>query len=223
MTKPVKLVVFGAGEMAELATFYFNSDTQYEVVGYTLDDDYVSQAASSEAPTVPFSRIEDYFPPSEFCLFIALGYSRLNSVRKEKFLQAKEKGYSLPSYISPRANILNDGNIGENCFVLEDNTVQPFVSIGDNVTLWSGNHIGHHSTIGDHTFIASHVVISGGVSIGESCFLGVNSTIRDRLQIGDRCVIGAGAILLQDAEAEGLYAGSKTERSAVPTTKLRRI
>ena len=101
-------------------------------------------------------------------MFVALSYAKLNAVRKEKYLAAKALGYRLASYVSPRATVLNDGRIGDNCFILEDNTIQPFVTIGNNVTLWSGNHIGHHSTIRDHCFIASHVVVSGGVEIGES-------------------------------------------------------
>jgi sugar O-acyltransferase (sialic acid O-acetyltransferase NeuD family) len=132
-------------------------------------------------------------------------------------------GYKLASYISSRATVLNEGRIGENCFIFEDNTIQPFVTIGNNVTLWSGNHIGHHSVIHDHTFIASHAVISGGVEIGEQCFVGVNVTLRDHIKIGDRCVVGAGALLLADAAPEGVYSGTATERSKVPSTRLRGV
>jgi sugar O-acyltransferase (sialic acid O-acetyltransferase NeuD family) len=132
-------------------------------------------------------------------------------------------GYRLASFISPRATVLNEGRIGDNCFIFEDNTIQPFVTIGSNVTLWSGNHIGHHSTIKDHCFIASHVVVSGGVEIGECTFIGVNATLRDHIKIGERCVIGAGALLLADAEPEGVYIGPATERSKVPSSRLRKI
>lgn len=72
--------------------------------------------------------------------------------------------------------------MGDNCFVFENQTIQPFVKIGNDVIIWSGNHIGHHSMIGDHCFISSHVVISGNVKIEPYCFLGVNSSIRDVLQ-----------------------------------------
>ena len=144
---------------------------------------------------------------------MALSYSKLNGIRKEKYLAAKELGYRLASFISPQATVLNEGRIGDNCFIFENNTIQPFATIGNNVTLWSGNHIGHHSTIRDHTFISSHVVISGGVEIGEQCFIGVNATLRDHIKVGDRCVIGAGALLLADAEPEGVYVGTGTERS----------
>jgi hypothetical protein len=81
---------------------------------------------------------------------VALSYSKLNAVRKDKYLAVKALGYALASFISSRATVLNEGRIGENCFLFEDNTIQPFVTIGKNVTLWSGNHIGHHSVIDDH-------------------------------------------------------------------------
>ena len=66
-------------------------------------------------------------------------------------------------------------------------------------------------------------VISAGVVIGEQCFIGVNATLRDRIEVGDQCVIGAGALLLKDAEAGGVYIGKATERSKLPSSKLRGI
>jgi sugar O-acyltransferase (sialic acid O-acetyltransferase NeuD family) len=221
MNKP--LVVFGAGDLAQLAHYYFTRDSDRTIACFTLDSAYIKESSLFGLPVVPFEGLAKSHPPEGFDLFAALSYSKLNAVRKEKFLAAKAMGYRLPSYISSRATVLNDGRIGENCFILEDNTIQPFVSIGDNVTLWSGNHIGHHSRIHDHAFIASHVVVSGGCEIGESCFIGVNATLRDHIKIGERCVIGAGAIIMADTEPEGLYIGPPSPRSPVPSTKLRKI
>lgn len=221
MKKP--LVIFGVGDIAQLAHFYFSTDSEYEVVAFTVDFAYLMETTFCGLPVVAFEDISRQYAPDPYELFIALSYSKLNAVRKEKYLAAKAMGYRLASFISSSATVLNDGHIGENCFIFEDNTIQPFVTIGNNVTLWSGNHIGHHSTIKDHCFIASHVVVSGGVEIGEQCFIGVNATLRDHIKIGEKCVIGAGALLLADAEPEGIYIGAATERSKVPSTKLRRI
>jgi sugar O-acyltransferase (sialic acid O-acetyltransferase NeuD family) len=171
----------------------------------------------------PFDNLPNAYDIDKYELFIALSYSKINALRKEKYISAKQMGYKIASFISSRASVLNGGEIGENCFILEDNTIQPFSRIGNNVTLWSGNHIGHHSVIMDHCFISSHVVISGGVEIGEQCFIGVNATLRDHIKIGARCVIGAGALLLEDAEPEGVYLGRSTERSRVPSSRLRKI
>lgn len=221
MKKP--LIIFGSGDIAQLAHYYFTNDSDYEVVAFTVDAAYFKEPEFCGLPVVPFEEVTSAYPPASFDFFVALSYSKLNAVRREKYFAAKELGYKLTSFISSRASVLNDGRIGENCFIFEDNTIQPFVTIGNNVTLWSGNHIGHHSVIHDHTFVASHVVVSGGVEIGEQCFIGVNATLRDHIKVGDRCVIGAGTLLLSDAEPEGVYMGTATERAKIPSTRLRGI
>ncbi len=217
------LVIFGAGDIAQLAHFYFSADSDYEVVAFTVDAAYLTSSEFCGLPVVPFDNLASRYTPDTHALFVALSYSKLNEKRREKYLAAKAAGYRLASYISSHATILNEGRIGDNCFILEDNTIQPFVTIGNDVTLWSGNHIGHHSTIHDHCFIASHVVISGGVEVGESCFIGVNATLRDHIKVGPKCVIGAGALLLADAKPEGVYIGQATGRAIVPSSRLRKI
>lgn len=221
MIKP--LIIFGASHMAELAQYYFTNDAKREVAAFAVDGDYIKEDTFGRLPVVPFEEITEKFGSNTHDLFIALGYSKINKIRKDRFDTAKSMGYDLPSYISSKATVLNDRKIGENCFILEDNTIQPFVTIGDNVTLWSGNHIGHHSTIEDHVFIASHVVVSGNCKIEESCFIGVNATLRDGITIGSRCVLGAGTLILSDCEPQGVYIGKATERSRVPSTRLRNI
>ncbi|MZR30633.1 acetyltransferase [Sneathiella litorea] len=218
-----KLIIFGNSEIAELAKYYFEKDTEYEIAGFCVDPEFLKGDTFCDKPIVSFDEVQSKFSPEDHSFFVALSYTKLNTLRREKFESAKALGYQFASYISPYATVLNNGKIGENCFILEDNTIQPFVSIGDNVTLWSGNHIGHHSTIKSHCFISSHVVISGGVTIDEQCFVGVNSTLRDGITIGEKSVIGAGAIILGNVESSGVYIAGKTERSRLPSNKLRGI
>lgn len=218
-----KLVIFGTGEIGELAWHYFTTDSEHDVVGFTVDRGFLTNSSFCGLPIVPFEDVTEKFAPADHAFFVALSYSRLNALRRDKYLAAKAHGYTIASYVSSRATVLTNKPIGENCFILEDNTVQPFSSIGNNVTLWSGNHIGHHSTIHDHCFLASHIVVSGGVEIGESCFIGVNATLRDHVKVGARCVVGAGALLLSDAAPDGVYLGPETERSRVPSNRLRKI
>ena len=218
-----KIIIFGNTDEAQLAHYYFTTDSPYEVAGFTVEPDFFTDSTFLGLPVVSFEEIRETFHPKEYEIFTAIGYSKLNSLRKRIYEKCKALGYSLPSYISSKASILNEGLIGDNCFILEENTVQPYAKIGNNVTLWSGNHIGHHTTIGNHTFIASHAVISGRVNVGEQCFIGVNATIRDHIQVADKCVIGAGAIILKDADADGVYIGNQTDRSKVPSSRLREI
>lgn len=192
-----KLIIYGTGAVAELADFYFRNDTGYEVIAFTNARDFIRQERFCDKPLVPFEEVADRYPPVEFDIFIAVGYRKTNQIRQERYLEAKQKGYACATYISSRATYFG-ASVGDNCFILENNVIQPFVRVGNNVTLWSGNHIGHHSVIKDHCFISSHVVVSGFCSIGENCFLGVNSTLRDNITLGQFVVVGSGAIVMKD-------------------------
>ena len=218
-----KVVIFGLGELAEITFYFFTHESNYEVEAFTVDKEFLIKPEFMGLPVVPFEEVEDIFPPNKYMMFIAIGYNRVNNIRKEKFYKAKNKGYKLVTYIHSSSTIAKNVEIGENCFIFEDNTIQPFVKIGDNCIIWSGNHIGHHSMIEPHCFITSHVVISGGCKIGEGTFLGVNATLRDHISIGKQNVIGAGAIILKDTNDFEVYPSYPTRVSKVPSYKLRRI
>ena len=218
-----KLLIFGKGEFAELAHFYFCRENRYEVAGFILDREFLKENTFLGLPILPFEEIHRSHPPETSDVFVALGYSKINFTRKLKFEETKSKGYQCASFIHPRTTYLSGEQFGENTFIFEDNTIQPFVRIGKNVVIWSGNHLGHHCSIQDHVFITSHVVVSGGTVVGEQCFLGVNSTLRDHITVGERCVLGAGTLLLSDAAPDGVYLGQATERSRVPSHRLPRI
>ncbi len=211
MTKIKKpLVIFGSAEMAKLAQYYFDIDSNYKVVAFTVDDEFASEKTFNGLPLVPFRDLIYKFPPINFELHVALSYTRLNKLREEKYNQAKAFGYRLASYISTKSVVWQDLSYGDNCFILENQTIQPEVSIGNNVMVWSGNHIGHGSEIGDHTYISSHVVISGHCKIGQRNFIGVNSTLKDFLVIGDDCFIAMGALVTKNMQSGAVATGSSS-------------
>ena len=218
-----ELVIVGAGSYADLAQYYFESSGQYRVLAFSVTDEYLASDTYKEKPLVSLSNIKDLYPPSRCEIFVAIGYKKLNKERERLFNEVKNHGYECPSYISPQATVLSNENIGENCLILEDNTIQPFSTIGDNVVMWSGNHLGHHSVVENSVFISSHVVVSGNCRISERCFLGVNSTIRDGVVIGHDSMIGAGSLILKNVEPYGVYSGVEAVRSKVPSTRLRGI
>ena len=218
-----EIIIFGTGQIAELAQFYFEHDSEYKVKAFVVDGAYKKEDNFHGKPVLALEEAGAAFPPSDFGAFVALSYSKLNALRADKADALKKAGYTLASYVSSRACIFPGTTPGPNAFILEDNTIQPYVRIGANVTLWSGNHIGHHSVIEDNVFIASHVVVSGNCRIGERSFIGVNATLRDGIRIGARCVIGMGAAIQADCEDESVYPGQKTEAASVKSSRLRSI
>ena len=201
MTKTAKLIILGASAIAEVAYEYFTHDSPFDVVSFVVDREYMTSDHLLGLPVTPLDEVDERYPASGHRFFVATNYAARNALRKRMYGEMKAKGYAAASYVSSRAFVWPNCQIGEHCFLLEDNTLQPFSRIGVNVVLWSGNHIGHHSTIGDHTFVSSHVVVSGCCRIGASGFLGVNATIANNVTVGDDCIVGAGALVLGDVPA----------------------
>jgi sugar O-acyltransferase (sialic acid O-acetyltransferase NeuD family) len=204
-----KVVIFGTGSFAEVARFLLDRDSEHEVVAFTVHENHLGQRELMDLPVIPFEGLEREFPPDDFAMLVAVGYKDVNRLRAAIYDEAKVKGYELISYVSSRCTNWGEA-IGDNCFIFEDNTIQPFATIGNDVVIWSGNHIGHHSTIGDHCFISSHVVVSGHVRVGPYSFLGVNATIRDNVSIGEACVIGAGALVMKSTTDKSVYIAERT-------------
>lgn len=207
--KTRKLVIIGTGEFGQIAYEYFTYDSYYEVSGFAVERAFIKEKELYGLRVVPLDEIKSVFPPEEYSVFVAITYPELNRIRTRVYNMCKTMGYTCASYVSSRAFVWHNVNIGENTFIFEDNTIQFRAQIGNNVILWSGNHVGHGSIIGDNCWFTSHVVVSGFCNIGKSCFIGVNAAIGDRVTIADDVVLGAGSVTVRDLSEKGrVYIGS---------------
>ena len=218
-----KLVIIGNSAFAEIAHEYFDVDSDYEVVGFSVEREFLKSAQFRGLPMVALEEIIDHFPPSNHSVYVAVTYTQLNRLRERLLTKAKEMGYSAASYISSRSFIWRNAKIGEHCFIFEDNTVQPFVTIEENTILWSGNHIGHHSRIRRNCFISSHVVIAGFCDIGENSFLGVNATVANNINVGCDTWVGPNTAVMKDVESGTLFKTPHTEPAKISPLKLFKI
>ena len=200
------IIIFGTHQSSELADYYIKNDTDMNVEAFTVHKEFKNCETHLDKPVIEFEEIEKKYPPSKYLLFAPMTGKNLSKIRESVYKQGKEKGYRFYSYLSSKATILTD-KIGENCFILEDNTIQPFVKIGNNCVLWSGNHIGHHSIIEDHVFITSHCVISGNCLIKSYSWLGVNCTLRNNLIIEKGTLIAMSASIIKNTEEFTVYMG----------------
>lgn len=221
--KKKKLVIVGDSAFAEVAYECFTHDSDYEVVGFSVESAFLKKDKLFGLPIVPFERLQEYFKPSAVDFYAALVYTQMNRLRTRLYREAKAKGYKPASYVSSRAFVWKNVVLGEHCFIFEDNTIQPFVKIGNNVVLWSGNHVGHHSVIQDNCFVASHAVISGFCNVGPGSFLGVNATISNNVTIGADNWIGLAATIVKDTSPNTLFKGQRSEAAPTPAKEFFKV
>ena len=223
MNQTKKLIIFGTAELAELAHYYFSTDSDLSVYSFVVDDNYLKEDRFCGLPVLPLSEALISLPPTDYSIHAAISYAKQNLLRKQIYLRLKSLGYDFASYISPHSYIANNVSFGENCFVLEDQTLQYKVKIGNNVVMWSGNHIGHGSLIQDHAYISSHVVICGHCNIGEMAFLGVNSAIADFCKVGARSFISMQTKVSQDLPEDAVVLPASSQVYAAEDKRAKAI
>lgn len=222
ISKTKSLIIFGTGDLAAIAHQYFSNDSEYTVMGFVVDKAYIKDASFCGLPVAPFEDAHLYFPPDYFSMYVAIVYQDMNRLRARKCAEAEVKGYKLASYISSRAFVSPGAKIGKHAFIFEDNTIQPFVTIGDNNILWSGNHVGHHSVLEDNVFVSSHVVISGHCHIQRNCFLGVNSTLANNTVIGKESWLAHGVNISGEVPDHSLVRSLRSEIAELNEEALNR-
>lgn len=200
-----KVVLFGTGGGADTAYRYLTKDSPHEIVGFTVDAARRDRDSHKGLPVVDFEKVAERFPPSEYKMFILLSFDGMNALRIKKYEEAKAKGYSFVSYVASDIFRIEPISVGQNCLILESQTINLDVKIGDNVVLWSGNHVGDRSTIGDHTWVSSQAAIGGDVKIGSGCFIGMHATIGHGISVADRNFIGAGALVTKNTKPAAVY------------------
>lgn len=215
---PQKVVLFGTGRGADVALRFLKADSPHEVVGFAVDAAHRKAETHSGLPLVDFEQVERHFPPDDFSMLILLGYQQMNRLRQAKFEAAKAKGYTLASYVSSAIFQPEPIRHGENCFILDNQSISLDVTIGDNVVMWSSNHIGDLSTIEDHAWVASHVTVAANVSIGQRAFLGIGATVTNGARIGDEAFVGADVLVTGDIAAKSVHVAGqgKLEFEALP-------
>ena len=87
-----RLIIFGTGKIAECVSFYFDRENEYRVEAFCCDGAFLEQSSFNGRPVVAFENIEEEFPPSDYALFVALGYHGLNELRRRKFEEGLAKG-----------------------------------------------------------------------------------------------------------------------------------
>lgn len=218
-----RVVIFGTSDFAQVVHASLRHESPYEVVAFTVHEEYRTESVLLGLRVVPFERVGEVFPPERFSIFVAIGYRDVNRVRANVFMECKRAGYRLITYISPRASLLGTVEVGENCFVGDYAVIRTLSRIGDNVIIGGLSYIGQRTRIHDHCFISQSSSLSSNNEVGPYAFIGANATIRDGVRIGGGCVIGAGAVVHRDTKENGVYKAPEAQLLPIEAGDLRKI
>jgi sugar O-acyltransferase (sialic acid O-acetyltransferase NeuD family) len=218
-----KVVLFGIGRGADVAYRFLTRDSEHQICAFAVDRRHLDRERFHGCPVVAFEDVESHFPPDEYKMFALLGYQGMNALRANKYKEGKQKGYSFISYANSNFYRSEELNIGENCFILDNQSISLDVKIGNNVVMWSSNHIGDLTVIGDHVWLASHVTIAAEVVVQPYCFLGIGATVGNKVTLGEKTFVGANALVASDTAQNSLYLAAESQKVDVDSTTFLRV
>ncbi len=204
-----KLIIYGDGQMASM--MYEILKQEFIIVAFTTEQKCITSDMHQGLPLIAFEEIEDNFSPLYHKMFIAVGYSNMNDLRIERGNWAKQKGFSLISYISPKATVYGKTSLGENSCILEYSSIHPNTQIKDYVFVGSHINIGHDCEIDEGNWLNAGVCIGGATKLEKSCFLGINATIGNDIIIGEKCFIGANALITKNTKPASVHVAPNAE------------
>ena len=217
------IVLVGTGKIAEVALYFFQNHSQFDVVAAAVDAPFKTANYWNGLPLVDFEKIEVLYPPNKYDLFVAVGYQDINRFRQNLCSRARAKGFNLISYVHPNSGVPLDCVHGDNCFLMNNVLIHPKVKLGNNVFIWSGAMVGHHSLVGDNCWLTSCANISGNVTLGANCFLAVNSTVANDVSLGEECFVGANALVTKCADHSTVYLEGATVPFRLNTPQFLRL
>ncbi len=216
-----QLVIFGAGKISEAVSYYFNRDSDYEIVAYVVDDAFASASSFLDKPLIGLSELASKYPSDSFQMFVATGYQGVNSLRKDRYMALKEEGYKFANYVSP--HVYGDFSIGENSIIMDNAVIQPCVTFGNNIFVWGGAMVGHHAKINDHCWLTGGCQIGGIVDLGESTFVGLGAVIGNEVRVGEACMIGASTLTTKSLEDKTVLLVPPTEKHRLNSSQFTRM
>ena len=86
----MKVIIFGCGNISELAYYYLRDDSDHEVIAFTMNKEYIT-SSFLDLPVVEFENIENIYDPSEYYLFAPVSARNLNKLREKIYIEGKNK------------------------------------------------------------------------------------------------------------------------------------
>lgn len=213
MSEKSGVVIFGIGPNSKTIYYACQHSRQYRIAAFAANQQYINEPNLCGLDVVAFEDVQQQYPPESFdMLVVNVGAVAGTTSRKNMFLRAKDKGYSLINYIDAQCSIADDVVMGENNIVMYGAHVGPSGVMGDNNFIRENMYLGHDFHIGDHNFLGPGCNIGGYCRIGDLNFVGMGSTTINNIKIGNHNLIGAGALVIKDVSNNGKHVGNPARK-----------
>ena len=118
------------------------------------------------------------------------------------------------SLFHQKSFVCNTSTYGDGLIMMPGSIVNSFTNIGNQCIINTNASVDHECKIGNGVHIMGGAVITGRVKIGDYATIGSNATILPDLEIGSGAFVGAGAVVTKNVNDSDIVIG-------VPAKKIK--
>lgn len=195
-----KVIVYGNTILSKMLYYDALCHDGFEIACFTVDSCYLSSNEFLDKPQVDFDIVETLYPPESFDMISVVGgYSNMR-FREQMYKTAKQKGYALVNYISPKADITPEITLGENNIIFPNSHIGIGGIMGNNNIIRQNVYLGHDFRIGNNNFIGAGSNIGGNCKLFDTIYIGLGATIINNITVAEESLIGAGSVVIKNTE-----------------------
>jgi len=206
----VDILIIGAGGHSKIVIDILEENDQ-KIIGLLDDDTNLHNEKIMGYDVLGSIGLINEYDKNEIGFIISIGN---NKVRRKLYTELISKGYKPVSAISNDAKISKYAELGEGLIINAGVVTHPDVQIKDNVIIGMNATVSHDTLIESNVHISPGVHLTGNTYIEDGVDIGTGAMLKPGVSIGKNTIVGAGAVLIDDLEANSIYAG-------VPAKKIR--
>ncbi|QRN85515.1 hypothetical protein JR334_11295 [Clostridia bacterium] len=215
--KPV--VLYGTSPVSQMVFLDAKEQEDFQIVAATQKREDRNNDTFFDIPLLDFHTITKEYPPEDYDMLLAISHITEIRYRQRLFETIKQMGYTMRNYISPRADVKDTSNWGENNIVMAGAHVGVNGILGDNNLIRQNTYLGHNFIVGDNNVISPGCCIAGDVVVKDGCYFGLNATVVDYLTVETETLVGAGAVVIKNTEPYSTNVGNPSRVIAYHSEK----
>ena len=184
-----KVLIYGGGGHAKMCIDIIRQMHTLSIAG--IIDDVIE--VGSEVMGIPVlgdkSILDKLFNEGYRLIINGVGAISNHSKREEIFNFLKDKGFSFPNIIHPKAAIEPSALLGEGNQVMANAVIGSEVKLGNNNIINCGSIVSHDSTIYNNVHLTPGAILAGGVTVRNNSIIGMGTTVYLQVEIGSNVVI----------------------------------
>ena len=202
------IVLIGAGGHARVVIDAVRSRGEREVVAVLDADPATRGSFVAGVEIVGDDSSLSAFPPTEYDLVVAVIGFGTNVKRHAHVRALRTQGYELATVVHANAVISPAATVAAGAQVLVGAIINSGARIMQDAIINSGAVVEHDCVVGRGAHLAPRALLGGGAQIGDEAQLGLGAIVLPQVRVGERAIVGAGAVVLNDVQADDIVVGS---------------